>query len=64
MTESTDTPTTSPMAESTNERPARAGEVCTCGLPATVVYLTESFGEVPYCGQPAAAVVEQFGERA
>lgn len=39
------------MTESpTQERPARPGERCTCGRPAVVVYLTEDFGEVPYCG--------------
>lgn len=34
------------------ERPARPGELCTCGRPAVVVYVTEKFGEVPYCGIP------------
>jgi hypothetical protein len=32
------------------ERPAREGETCECGRPAVVVFLTEKFGEVPYCG--------------
>ena len=31
-------------------RPATAGERCTCGRPATVVYQTETFGDVPHCG--------------
>jgi hypothetical protein len=39
----------------TNERPARADERCTCGRTATVVYLTATFGEVPYCGTPNPA---------
>jgi len=33
------------------ERPARPTEICSCGRPAVVVYLTEAFGEVPYCGR-------------
>lgn len=31
------------------KRPARPDEVCSCGLAATVVHLTEQFGEVPGC---------------
>ena len=31
-------------------RPATADERCTCGRPATVVYETEAFGDVPHCG--------------
>jgi len=34
------------------ERPAKPGEVCDCGRPAVVVYLTEAHGPVPYCGIP------------
>jgi hypothetical protein len=34
------------------ERPSRPGELCTCGRPATVVFLTEMFGEVGHCGLP------------
>jgi hypothetical protein len=33
-----------------NVRQANEGEVCTCGRPARVVFLTPDFGEVPYCG--------------
>lgn len=40
------------MNESTNERPARPGETCTCGKPATIVFMTEQWGETPYCGAP------------
>lgn len=37
------------------DRLARAGELCTCGRPAVVVYLTERFGGVGYCGQPGVS---------
>jgi hypothetical protein len=33
-----------------SERAARPGEVCSCGQPAVIVYITEKFGDVPYCG--------------
>lgn len=36
----------------TGERAARPGEFCTCGRPAEVVYQTDAYGEVPYCGIP------------
>jgi hypothetical protein len=39
-------------------RPARAGERCTCGRSAVVVYETARFGDVPHCGHddgPVAA---------
>jgi len=36
----------------TGQRPAEPGEVCSCGRPAIVVYLTEAHGPVPYCGIP------------
>ena len=36
----------------TTQRPARPGERCTCGRPAVIVYITERFGEVGYCGIP------------
>lgn len=39
-------------AVATEERPARPGEKCKCGRPAVVVYITEKFGEVGYCGIP------------
>lgn len=32
------------------QRPALSGETCSCGLPASVVYETEKFGDVPHCG--------------
>lgn len=32
------------------QRPATDGEVCDCGQPARTVYVTERFGDVPYCG--------------
>lgn len=35
----------------TTERPAEPGECCTCGRPAVVVYLTERFGAVGWCGR-------------
>jgi hypothetical protein len=33
-----------------SERPAAAGERCTCGRPAIVVYLGSVFGPTGYCG--------------
>jgi hypothetical protein len=35
-----------------DERAPRPGECCQCGRPATVVYVTERFGDVAYCGIP------------
>ncbi|CAN5898250.1 hypothetical protein BH23ACT2_BH23ACT2_26210 [soil metagenome] len=35
---------------SPGRRPARPGEVCTCGDPAVVVYETARFGDVGHCG--------------
>jgi hypothetical protein len=40
---------------SSNQRPAAPGEVCTCGRPAVIVYVTEQFGEVGHCGIEGAA---------
>lgn len=34
------------------QRTAKPGETCTCGRPAVVVYETEKFGDVGYCGIP------------
>jgi hypothetical protein len=34
----------------TVERPARTGELCTCGRGARVVFITENWGEVGWCG--------------
>lgn len=28
------------------------GETCTCGRPATIVYLTDGHDAAPYCGAP------------
>jgi len=36
-------------------RSPEPGEVCTCGRPAIIVYLTENFGPVGYCGIPGPA---------
>jgi hypothetical protein len=36
--------------ETTTERPAEPGELCTCGRQAVVVYLTRMFGRTGYCG--------------
>lgn len=33
-----------------HERPAVAGELCTCGRPAVVVYLLDNGDELGYCG--------------
>lgn len=38
------------MTETTTERPAQPGELCTCGRQAITVFLTASHGEVGYCG--------------
>jgi hypothetical protein len=35
---------------SVNERRAAPGELCTCGRPARLVYITERWGEVGWCG--------------
>lgn len=42
---------TLPGLDGHDERPARPGELCTCGRPARVVFRA-SRGEVPYCGIP------------
>jgi len=39
----------------TAERPAEPGETCTCGEPAVVVFVTERWGDVGYCGVPRVA---------
>lgn len=40
---------------SSEQRPAELGELCTCGRQAVVVYSSEEFGEVGYCGIEGAA---------
>ncbi|MDG4784380.1 hypothetical protein O7626_41075 [Micromonospora sp. WMMD1102] len=37
------------------ERPAEPGEVCTCGRPATTVFLGSQFGDTGWCGMPQSA---------
>jgi hypothetical protein len=32
------------------QRPARPGELCTCGRPAQIVFLTEQWGPTRWCG--------------
>ena len=32
-----------------SERSAEAGELCTCGRPAAVVFVTDRFGEIGAC---------------
>lgn len=32
------------------ERPAAPGERCTCGRPAIVVYITDDYGPIGFCG--------------
>ena len=39
----------------TEQRAAEAGELCTCGRQAVIVYVTEEHGEVGYCGIDGAA---------
>jgi hypothetical protein len=34
-----------------DERAAEEGELCTCGRQAVIVYLTERFGPVGWCGR-------------
>jgi hypothetical protein len=34
-----------------DQRPAEPGELCTCGRPAWIVYLTSTFGPIGYCGR-------------
>jgi hypothetical protein len=46
-----------PPTREPTERPAEPGELCTCGRPARVVYLTERFGEVGHCGASGPAPV-------
>ena len=41
-----------PSAAIAGERPAEPGELCTCGRQAIVVFLTERFGPVRWCGVP------------
>nr|MDT0658014.1 hypothetical protein [Micromonospora sp. DSM 115978] len=41
---------TAPARPEPGDRPARAGETCTCGRRAVVVYRTERFGDVGHCG--------------
>lgn len=36
----------------TGQRPARAGERCTCGRAAVVVFTGGPFGDTGYCGIP------------
>lgn len=39
------------VAVRTRERAAERGELCSCGRQAVVVFLTEKFGPVGWCGQ-------------
>lgn len=34
----------------TTERPAAPGERCTCGRPAILVYTTDDYGPIGFCG--------------
>jgi len=34
------------------QRPAEAGEVCTCGRPAVTVFVGGQYGDTGYCGLP------------
>lgn len=42
------------------ERPAKPGEKCTCGRPAVLVYVTEKWGDVGYCGIPDGGANRQL----
>lgn len=53
------------MMEPTPIRLARPGELCTCGLPAVIVYRTSTFGEVPCCRpDPVAEAYRKLYETA
>lgn len=39
-----------PAGAVADERAAETGELCSCGSQATVVYLTDTFGDVAHCG--------------
>lgn len=41
------------------QRPAEDGEVCSCGQPASTVFVTTDHGEVPYCGVEHEVVGEE-----
>ena len=43
-------------------RQPETGEVCTCGRQAIVVYVTEEFGDVGYCGIPDGGQPQQVIE--
>jgi hypothetical protein len=43
------------------ERPARPGETCSCGRPATIAYVHEDGPDVPYCGVPQTATAAEEG---
>ena len=46
--------TTNETTDPTAWRPAYEGERCDCGQPASTVFVTERWGDVPYCGVPHA----------
>jgi len=43
------------VRDGTRERPTTAGEHCTCGRQAVVVFITEAWGEVGWCGHSDGA---------
>jgi hypothetical protein len=43
------------MPDRTNQRSARPDETCSCGRPATIVFVFEDAPDVPYCGTPRRA---------
>jgi hypothetical protein len=44
-----------PPESQTTERPAVAGELCTCGRQAVTVFVSEKWGEVGHCGVEGSA---------
>lgn len=46
-----DPPETNVRQPRPTERDALPEETCSCGRPAVVVFFTEKFGEVPWCGE-------------
>lgn len=43
------------MTDHLTERPAEAGELCTCGRQAIVVFRGSVFGDTGWCGQDLGA---------
>ncbi len=42
-------------SDTSSERPALPGDLCTCGRQAVTVFINQEFGEVGYCGIEGAS---------